>query len=51
MPKREKTLEWDDADLDALSEITPEDIQDATVSAPPKLRALLEAEPEQDDAD
>ena len=51
MPKREKTLQWDEDDFDALSEVTPEDIQDAIVSAPPELRALLEAEPEQDDAD
>ena len=50
MPKREKTLEWDDEDLDALSEIHPEDVQDATVNAPEDLRALLEAEPDPDES-
>ena len=42
-----KPLEWSDDDLDALSEVSPQDIPEAQGAwrrdAPPKLRDLLDA--------
>lgn len=42
---RGRPLVWDDADLDRLSRITPEDIDRARAAAPPVARRLLDAEP------
>lgn len=47
MPKG-KAIDWSEKDLDALSEISPEDISNAQAWSTPELQSLLTATPDEE---